>query len=135
MSTQNIPKVLEPDEDLPPVPIYKKYVDKIPRTDVFERLEKLFKERIAFIDGAMGTAIQAYKLEEEDFRKDIFPDHPSELKGNNDLLVLTRPDVIYEIHYAYLDNGADIIETNTFNGTSISQADYALDAKDEVIYI
>ncbi len=89
-------------------------------------LDQLFKQRIAFIDGAMGTQIQKYKLQEEDFRGDLFTNHGHELKGNNDLLVLTRPDVIAEIHMAYLEGGADIIETNTFNGTWISQSDYQL---------
>jgi 5-methyltetrahydrofolate--homocysteine methyltransferase len=86
------------------------------------------KERIIYIDGAMGTQIQKYKLEEEDFRGERYKNHSNELKGNNDLLVITRPDVIGEIHTAYLAGGADIIETNTFNGTCISQADYELQA-------
>lgn len=85
-----------------------------------------------FIDGAMGTCIQGYRLAEEDFRGDRFADHGHELKGNNDLLVLTRPDVVTEIHERYLEAGADIIETNTFNGTRISQADYELGRGDVV---
>ncbi len=76
----------------------------------------------------MGTMIQRYKLEEEDFRKGWFEDHPHPLKGNNDLLSLTRPDVIRAIHDAYLEAGADILETNTFSGTSIAQADYGLES-------
>jgi len=84
------------------------------------------QQRIIYIDGAMGTMIQRYKLTEEDFRGERYINHSHELKGNNDLLVITRPDVISEIHTAYLEGGADIIETNTFNGTSISQADYEL---------
>ena len=72
----------------------------------------------------MGTMIQRYKLTEEDYRGERFKNHPSDLKGNNDLLSLTRPHVIREIHEAYLEAGSDIIETNTFNSTSISQADY-----------
>jgi 5-methyltetrahydrofolate--homocysteine methyltransferase len=120
---------LAPPANLPPVPKYKTWKPAIKSTPVFDQLDKLFKERIAFIDGAMGTMIQKYKLQEEDFRGDRYKSHGHELKGNNDLLVLTRPDVIHEIHTAYLEGGADIIETNTFNGTSISQADYELQAK------
>ena len=101
-------------------------------TPAFEQLHELFQKRIAFIDGAMGTSIQEYKLEEEDFRGERYKDHGHELRGNNDILVLTRPDVIEKIHMEYLESGADIIETNTFNGTTISQADYELDALDEV---
>ena len=85
---------------------------------------ELLKVRVLLLDGAMGTMIQRYDLTEEDYRGDKFQSHPSDLKGNNDLLSLTRPDVIREIHEAYLEAGADIIETNTFNATSISQADY-----------
>ncbi len=85
------------------------------------------KKRILVLDGAMGTMIQRYKLSEEDFRGEQFRDHPADLKGNNDLLCLTRPDVIEEIHRAYLDAGADLIETNTFNANGISQKDYRLE--------
>lgn len=81
-------------------------------------------ERILCIDGAMGTMIQRYKLEEKDYRGLEFADHPCPLKGNNDILSLTQPDIIYQIHYEYLKNGADIIETNTFSSTQIAQADY-----------
>ncbi|HSC47141.1 MAG TPA: homocysteine S-methyltransferase family protein, partial [Gammaproteobacteria bacterium] len=91
-------------------------------------LERLLAGRILVLDGAMGTMIQARKLGEQDFRGDRFKDHPRDLKGNNDLLTLTRPDVIGAIHQAYLDAGADIVETNTFNSTSVSQADYGLEA-------
>jgi 5-methyltetrahydrofolate--homocysteine methyltransferase len=91
-----------------------------------ERLHDLLSRRILILDGAMGTMIQRYTLTEEDFRGERFRQHPRDLKGNNDLLVLTRPDVIGEIHRQYLDAGADIIETNTFNSNAISQADYAL---------
>lgn len=84
------------------------------------------KKRILILDGAMGTMIQRYTLEEADFRKGWFEDHPSPLKGNNDLLSLTRPDIIKEIHSAYFNAGADIIETNTFSGTKIAQLDYEL---------
>ena len=81
-------------------------------------------KRILILDGAMGTMIQASGLDESAFRGERFADHPCDLKGNNDLLSLTQPDVISDIHRAYLNAGADIIGTNTFNATSISQADY-----------
>jgi 5-methyltetrahydrofolate--homocysteine methyltransferase len=90
-------------------------------------LDRLLASRILVLDGAMGTMVQRYKLTEADFRGDRFADHPRELKGNNDILVLTRPDVIGEIHRAYLEAGADIIETNSFSGTVIAQADYAFE--------
>src|SRR4029079_1208225 len=86
----------------------------------------LLKERIVILDGAMGTMIQGYRLSEADYRGKRFADHAHDLKGNNDLLVLTRPDVIREIHDQYFAAGADVIETNTFNSTSIAQADYHL---------
>jgi len=89
-------------------------------------LPGLLRERIVVIDGAMGTMIQRYRLGEADFRGERFADHPRDLKGNNDLLVLTRPDVILEIHEQYLAAGADLIETNTFGATSIAQDDYGL---------
>eukprot|EP00897_Mesotaenium_endlicherianum_P008500 jgi/Mesen1/7679/ME000401S07012 len=100
--------------------------------DLFEILSNLCRERILMIDGAMGTMIQRHKLTEADFRGERYVDHPDDLKGDNDLLVITRPDVIESIHTEYLDAGADIIETNTFNGTSISQLDYNLQAHEEV---
>ena len=87
-------------------------------------LATLFAQRILVLDGAMGSLIQGYGLTEADYRHGHFEDHPSDLKGNHDLLVLTRPDVIEEIHRAYLEAGADIIETNTFSGTVIAQEDY-----------
>jgi 5-methyltetrahydrofolate--homocysteine methyltransferase len=88
------------------------------------QLRKFAEERILVLDGAMGTMIQGYGLKEDDFRGDLLADHPVDLKGNNDLLCLTRPDVIAEIHNDYLAAGADIITTNTFNGTSVAQSDY-----------
>jgi len=94
--------------------------------DVAARLQDLLKRRILILDGAMGTMIQGYQLSEADYRGSRLKDHPHDLKGNNDLLVLTRPQVIREIHEQYLAAGADIIETNTFNSTSIAQADYHL---------
>ena len=89
-----------------------------------QKIKDILKNRILVLDGAMGTMVQSYGLSESDFRGDRFENHPCDLKGNNDFLCLTRPDVVGEIHRAYLDAGADIIETNTFNATSISQADY-----------
>ncbi len=87
-------------------------------------IQELLKERVLLLDGAMGTMIQRYKLQEADYRGEKFKNHESDLKGNNDILSLTQPDIIREIHEAYLEAGADIIETNTFNATSISQSDY-----------
>lgn len=85
-------------------------------------------QRILILDGAMGTMLQRHKLTESDFRGERFADWPSDLQGNNDLLSLTRPDIIEAIHAAYLEAGADIIETNTFNSTTLSQADYAMES-------
>jgi 5-methyltetrahydrofolate--homocysteine methyltransferase len=89
-------------------------------------LAGLLQQRIAVIDGAMGTMIQRWKLTEADFRGERFAEHGKDLKGNNDLLVLTRPDVIRQIHGQYLAAGADLVETNTFGATSIAQEDYGL---------
>ncbi len=91
-------------------------------------IEQLASQRILILDGAMGTEIQKHGLNEADFRGDRFKDHPSDLKGNNDLLVLTRPDVITAVHESYLAAGSDFIETNTFAATSIAQADYSLES-------
>ena len=91
------------------------------------KIEDILKERILIIDGAMGTMIQRHKLEETDFRGERFKDHKYPLKGNNDLLSITRPDIIKDIHRQYFEAGADIIETNTFSGTTIAQADYHLE--------
>lgn len=90
-------------------------------------IEEELKKRILVLDGAMGTMIQRYKLEEEDFRGDRFKDHPKPLKGNNDILSITRPDIIRDIHRAYFEAGADIAETNTFSSTTIAQADYGME--------
>jgi 5-methyltetrahydrofolate--homocysteine methyltransferase len=90
----------------------------------FAELRRLFESRIAVLDGAMGTMIQTYGLDEPDFRGSRFAGHPRDLKGNNDLLSITRPDVIERIHSEYFAAGADIVETNTFNSTAISQSDY-----------
>lgn len=90
----------------------------------FERLKSILSQRILVLDGSMGVFIQRFKLSEEQFRGDKFKSHPVDLKGNNDILVLTQPEIIKGIHRNYLEAGSDIIETNTFNGTAISQADY-----------
>jgi 5-methyltetrahydrofolate--homocysteine methyltransferase len=95
---------------------------------VSEQLKNILKQRIMILDGAMGTMIQRHKLEEEDFRGDHFKDHPSPLKGDNDLLSITRPDIIESIHSAYFEVGADFATTNSFNGTTIAQADYSLES-------
>lgn len=92
------------------------------------RIEEEINKRILVLDGAMGTMIQRHKLEEQDFRKGWFENHNCPLKGNNDLLSLTRPEIIKEIHDQYFEAGADIVETNTFSGTSIAQADYNLES-------
>jgi 5-methyltetrahydrofolate--homocysteine methyltransferase len=90
-------------------------------------LPGILKQRIVILDGAMGTMIQRYKLGEADYRGERFKDHPKDLKGNNELLQFTRPDVISEIHEQYLAAGADLIETNTFGATSVAQEDYGLE--------
>ncbi|MFN3405783.1 MAG: homocysteine S-methyltransferase family protein [Cytophagaceae bacterium] len=90
-------------------------------------IEKILKERILVLDGAMGTMIQRYKLEEKDFRNDALANHPKSLKGNNDLLCITRPDIIKAIHAEYFSVGADIAETNTFGANSVAQEDYGLE--------
>ena len=91
------------------------------------KIEDILKERILILDGAMGTMIQRHTLEEADFRGEKFKNHAYPLKGNNDLLSITRPDIIKDIHRQYLEAGADILETNTFSGTTIAQADYHLE--------
>jgi len=98
------------------------------QTDRTALLSELLAQRILILDGAMGTMIQQHRLQEADYRGTRFADHPRDLKGNNDLLLLTRPEVIRDIHAAYLEAGADILETNTFNSTAISQADYGLES-------
>src|SRR6185437_4824233 len=89
-------------------------------------IQECLNERILIIDGAMGTMIQQYKLEEKDYRGERFKDWHKDVKGNNDLLSITQPKIIQAIHQAYLEAGADIIETNTFSSTSIAQADYEM---------
>ncbi|WP_417789311.1 homocysteine S-methyltransferase family protein [Terasakiella pusilla] len=97
------------------------------REDRLAYLEAESKKRIIVLDGAMGTMIQRYKLEEEDYRGERFADWKQDVKGNNDLLSITKPDVIKEIHREYLEAGADILGTNTFSSTTIAQADYAME--------
>lgn len=97
-------------------------VDKL-----WDYLNKTFESRIVILDGGMGTALQKYKFEEEDYRGEMFKDHKGELKNNSDILCFTQPNTIKKIHEDYLEAGADIIETNTFNGQSISQADFGLE--------
>ncbi|MDA9563885.1 homocysteine S-methyltransferase family protein [Flavobacteriales bacterium] len=94
-------------------------------------IQEILRKRILILDGAMGTMIQRHKLEEEDFRGNRFTNFNHPLKGNNDLLSLTRPDIIKDIHRAYFNAGADIVETNTFSGTTIAQADYHLE---DIVY-
>jgi len=100
----------------------------MPRNDCTAQLEALMKQRILILDGAMGTMIQRHKLEEADYRGERFADWHTDLKGNNDLLAITQPDIIRGIHEQYLEAGADIIETNTFNGTRVSMSDYEMEA-------
>ncbi|MHB1947170.1 MAG: methionine synthase [Gammaproteobacteria bacterium] len=97
------------------------------RPDTKTFLEQQLKQRILLLDGGMGTMIQSYRLQEKDYRGDRFRDFPHDLKGNNDLLTLTQPHIIREIHTGYLDAGADLLETNTFNSTAISMADYHME--------
>jgi 5-methyltetrahydrofolate--homocysteine methyltransferase len=110
------------------VPFGVSAVDETERRERIEKLKKMLEQRIVLLDGAMGTMIQRHKLDEHAFRGERFRDFGRDLQGNNDLLVLTRPDVIAAIHREYLRAGADIIETNTFNSTSVSQADYGMEA-------
>ena len=97
-------------------------------SSVRSQLDRLLAQRILVIDGAMGTMLQAVPLGEADFRGERFRDHPRDLKGDNEILVLTRPNVVEDVHRAYLEAGADIIETNTFGSTRIAQADYGTEA-------
>ncbi|UQV21927.1 methionine synthase [Vibrio sp. J383] len=102
-------------------------------SNVRQKIDALLKQRILLIDGGMGTMIQDYKLEEQDYRGERFADWHSDLKGNNDLLVLTQPKLIKDIHMEYLEAGADILETNTFNSTTIAMADYGMESLSEEI--
>ena len=98
-------------------------------------LAEAAEKRILILDGAMGTMIQRHKLEEEDYRGEQFANWHCDVKGNNDLLVITQPDIIYQIHCDYFEAGADIIETNTFNATTIAMADYDMQAQSRDINI
>jgi 5-methyltetrahydrofolate--homocysteine methyltransferase len=104
-----------------------KNISDLPYNDSGNKLLELLEKRIVFMDGAMGTMIQGFQLKEKDFRNSDLESVPADLKGNNELLSITRPDIIEKIHYDFIDAGADIIETNTFNANSISQADYGLE--------
>ena len=102
-----------------------------PRTTtktVREQLDTVLSERVIVLDGAMGTMLQRRELQEEDFRGQRFTDHSHDLKGNFDVLVLTKPSLIAEIHAAFFNAGADIVETDTFNANAIVQADYGLES-------
>ncbi|HEY1889339.1 MAG TPA: methionine synthase [Steroidobacteraceae bacterium] len=103
-------------------------VDETERQERIERLKRVLDERIVLLDGAMGTMVQQHRLDERGYRGERFLHHGKDLKGNNDILTLTRPAIIGDIHRAYLEAGADIIETNTFNSNSVSQADYGTEA-------
>ena len=96
-------------------------------TTASHQIRNLLEQKILILDGGMGTMLQSYKLSEADFRGERFANHPCDLKGNNDLLSLTQPQIIRDIHRAYFEAGADIVETNTFNGTSIAMADYQME--------
>ena len=100
----------------------------MPQPDRTAELHDLLRRRILILDGAMGTMIQRYRLDEAAYRGERFASHPRDLKGANDLLCLTRPSIIEEIHRQYLEAGADIIETNTFNAQAISMSDYGLES-------
>src|SRR5439155_12728666 len=96
--------------------------------DRARQLERLLRERIVIIDGAMGTMVQQHRLEEADYRGERFKDWPKDLKGLHDLLCLTRPHIVEQIHRQYLEAGADLIETNSFNAQALSLADYGLES-------
>jgi len=100
----------------------------VPHSPLFDQLASALRERVLILDGAMGTMIQQERFSEEDFRGERFKEWPSEIKGNNDLLVLTQRDIIKRLHREYLEAGADIIETNTFNSTQLSQSDYGMES-------
>jgi 5-methyltetrahydrofolate--homocysteine methyltransferase len=110
------------------VPFGISAADETARQERIRRLKELLSERIVILDGAMGTMIQQHRLDEQDFRGERFRGYGRDLKGNNDILSLTRPEIIASIHRAYFEAGADIIETNTFNSTAVSQADYGTQA-------
>jgi len=113
---------------VPAAPFAVTAADETERRTRIERLTRLLDKRIVFLDGAMGTMIQQHRLDEHGFRGERFRNHGRDLRGNNDILTLTRPDIVAAIHRAYLEAGSDIIETNTFNSTAVSQADYGTEA-------
>ena len=115
-------------ERVPATPFAVKPPDEAARAERIRRLRRLLDERVVLLDGAMGTMVQRHRLAESAFRAERFASHGRDLKGNNDILTLTRPRLIADIHRAYLEAGADIIETNTFNSNSVSQADYGTQA-------
>ena len=117
-----------PGERAPAAPFAVEPPDEAARRERIGRLGRLLDERVVLLDGAMGTVVQRYRLDEAAFRGERFERHGRDLAGNNDLLTLTRPQVIADIHRAYLEAGADIIETNTFNSNAVSQADYGMQA-------
>ncbi|MFZ0008901.1 MAG: methionine synthase [Steroidobacteraceae bacterium] len=113
---------------MPAAPFALEPPDETARRERLQRLKELLGERIVLLDGAMGTMIQQHRLDERGYRGERFRDCPRDLKGNNDILTLTRPEIVGGIHRAYFEAGADIIETNTFNSNAVSQADYAMAA-------
>ncbi len=127
------PRLLDPNKEsaaprVAAAPFAVTPIDETERRTRIERLRKLLEERIVFLDGAMGTMIQQHRLDERDYRGERFHNHGRDLRGNNDILTLTRPDVVASIHRSYLEAGSDIIETNTFNSNAISQSDYGTEA-------
>ena len=113
---------------VPAAPFVIESPDETVRTERIGGLRRLLAERVVLLDGAMGTMVQRHRLDEAAFRAERFADHGRDLKGNNDILTLTQPQIIAEVHRAYLEAGADIIETNTFNSNAVSQADYGTEA-------
>jgi 5-methyltetrahydrofolate--homocysteine methyltransferase len=118
----------DPGAQMAAAPFALEPADETARRERLERLKELLGERIVLLDGAMGTMIQQHRLDERGYRGERFRDCPRDLKGNNDILTLTRPEIVGGIHRAYFEAGADIIETNTFNSNAVSQADYAMAA-------
>ena len=122
------PSSTAPAASVPAVPFVIEPPDEALRTERIRTLRRLLAERVVLLDGAMGTMVQRHRLDEAAFRATRFADHGRDLKGNNDILTLTQPQIIAEVHRAYLEAGADIIETNTFNSNAVSQADYGTEA-------
>ncbi|MDO8323620.1 MAG: homocysteine S-methyltransferase family protein, partial [Phenylobacterium sp.] len=99
-----------------------------PRSERIEKLKQISREQVLILDGSWGVMFQKRRLDEADYRGERFQDHPGQLKGNNDILCLTRPDIVGDLHDEYYGAGADISETNTFSATTIAQADYELES-------